>query len=61
MSHGDEPEYITWQLFEGEENLGGYEDAHERDTTNSSALLFNDAGLGDQVRKGEVEIQRSAC
>ena len=23
MSHGDEPEYITWQLFEGEENLGG--------------------------------------
>ena len=23
MSYGDEPEYITWQLFEGEENLGG--------------------------------------
>ena len=23
MSYRDEPEYITWQLFEGEENLGG--------------------------------------
>ena len=23
MSYEDEPEYITWQLFQGEENQGG--------------------------------------